>query len=279
VMNLFHMTDVNLLEQIYDSTTVRLAPNDAESVTIMFDIGVVQGSITSLQLFNILINALLRMLTAIGQNQGICHGLQIGKNQEDSSQDANYGYQFKNIDFIDDISIFAETPEGMQTVLDVVQEFATWCGMVINVKTNFLLVIDKDRKRRERMPASDLKINSERLKTLAINEACWYLGYWGTGNNDMSATREVVRDKARVARDLIKSHPLTLDLFAELFAQKDICAFQFLAASSNGRRVSLRVCKKSWYRNSTKKSIFKQVLIQFLIPYFVDVSSQFCIGG
>jgi len=46
----------------------------------------------------------------------------------------------------------------------------------------------------------------------------------------MSATREVVREKARVTRDLIKSHPLTPELSAELFAQKGISAFQFLAA-------------------------------------------------
>jgi len=58
--------------------------------------------------------------------------LQIGKNQEDSSQDADHGYQFNNIDFIDDIPIFAETQERMQTLLDVVQEFTTWRGMEIN---------------------------------------------------------------------------------------------------------------------------------------------------
>jgi len=34
-------------------------------------------------------------------------------------------------------------------LLDVVQEFTTWCGMETNVKTTFLLEIDKDRKRRE----------------------------------------------------------------------------------------------------------------------------------
>jgi len=107
VMNLFHIPDVDLLEQIYDSATVRLAPNSAESVTIMFDTGVAQGSITSPQLFNIFINALLRMLTATGQNQGISHGLQIVKDQDDSSQCADHGYQFDNIGFIDDISIFA----------------------------------------------------------------------------------------------------------------------------------------------------------------------------
>jgi len=80
------------------------------------------------------------------------------------------------------------------------------------------------------MPAPDLRINGDCLKTLDINGACRYLGYWGTGNGDMSAIREVVREKARVARDRIKSHPLTTELSAELFAQEGISAFQFSAA-------------------------------------------------
>ena len=67
VMNMFHIKDVDSLEQIYDSATVYLAPNDAESATITFDTGVAQGSITSPQLFNIFINALMRMLTASGE--------------------------------------------------------------------------------------------------------------------------------------------------------------------------------------------------------------------
>ena len=79
VMNIFHIPDVDLLQQIYDSATVRLAPNDAESATITFDTGVAQGSITSPQLLNIFINT----LTATGQNQGINHGVQIGKDQDD----------------------------------------------------------------------------------------------------------------------------------------------------------------------------------------------------
>jgi len=89
------------MEQIYNSKTVRLEPNDAENGKIMFDTGLAQGSITSLQLFNIFINVLLQMLTATEQNQGISHGLQIDKNQEDSSQDANHGYQFNDIGFVD----------------------------------------------------------------------------------------------------------------------------------------------------------------------------------
>ena len=163
-MNMFHIPDVNLLEQIYDSAKDRLAPNDTESATITVDTGVAQGSITSPQLFNIFINALLRMLTATGQRQGISHGLQIVKDQDDSSQDAGHGYKFNNIGCIDDISNFDETPKGMHTLLDVVQEFTTWCGMEMNVKKTFLPVIDKDRKRRESTPAPDLRINGERLK-------------------------------------------------------------------------------------------------------------------
>ena len=115
-------------------------------------------------------------------------------------------------------------------------------------KKNFLLVIDKDRKKRESMPAPDLRINGQRLKTLDINDTCRYLGYWGTGNGDMSATREVVREKARVAPDLIKSHPLTPELSAELFAQKGIGAFRFSAALIEWSQSDWRVCKKSGYK-------------------------------
>jgi len=84
------------LKYIYNSATVRLAPNNAESATITFDTGVAQGGITSSQLFNIFINTLLQMLMATGENQGISHALQIGKDQDDSSQDANHSYQFNN---------------------------------------------------------------------------------------------------------------------------------------------------------------------------------------
>jgi len=105
VMDMFHTPDVDLLEQICTSTTVRQAPNDAESATIIFDTVVAQGRIASPQLFNIFnkfINTLLRMMKSeyqpwfvTGQNQSIDRGLQIGKNQKDSSQDADHRHQFE----------------------------------------------------------------------------------------------------------------------------------------------------------------------------------------
>jgi len=45
---------------------------------------------------------------------------------------------------MDDISIFADTLEGMQQMLNVVQEFTVWCGMQINVKRTYLLIINHD---------------------------------------------------------------------------------------------------------------------------------------
>jgi len=61
------------------------------------------------------------------------HGLQIGKDQKGDKQRNENSYQFKNIGFIDDISIFVDTPDGMQKLLNVVQEFTAWCGIQINV--------------------------------------------------------------------------------------------------------------------------------------------------
>ena len=69
----------------------------------------------------------------------------------------------------------------------------------------------------------------------------------------MSATREVVREKARVARDLIKSHPLTPELSAELFAQKGIGAFRFSAALIEWSQSELESLQKIWvqaYKNA-----------------------------
>ena len=67
----------------------------------------------------------------------------------------------------------------------------------------------------------------------------------------MSATREVVREKARVARDLIESHPLTPELSAELLAQKGICAFRFAAALIEWSQSESEGLQKIWVQAYT----------------------------
>jgi len=68
-------------------------------------------------------------------------------------------------------------------------------GVECNVKKTYLLVTDNDKKRREQEPAPLLTINGETLHAMNLDDACKYLGYWGTGNGDMRATQEVVRQK------------------------------------------------------------------------------------
>ena len=69
----------------------------------------------------------------LGWPQTIQNEDQIGSDQKGDNQRDENGYQLNNTGFIDDISIFADTPEGIQKLLNVVQEFTAWCGMQINV--------------------------------------------------------------------------------------------------------------------------------------------------
>jgi len=67
------------------------------------------------------------------------------------------------------------------------------------------------------------------------------------------AIKVVIREKARVARDLIKSHPLTPELSAKHFAQKGIDACQFSAALIKCWLSELKGLQKIWvqaYKNA-----------------------------
>jgi len=264
-MMMFKIPDVYLLEQIYEGITVRLAPNDEKSATITFNTAVAQGSKTSPQLFNIFTNAMLRMLTVTGQNEDMSHGLQIGKDQKGDNQQDENGCQFNNIGFIDDISIFADTPEGMQKLLNVVQEFTSWCGMQINLKKTYSLVIDNDDNCREQEPAPLLTINGETLQAMNRDDACRYLGYWGTGNGDMRATKEVFKQKIIAAHDLIKCHPLTPKIATELFTIKGMGVFRFSVALiewseselNDVKRLCVQAYKNAWHLSrSTASALF-----------------------
>jgi len=127
--------------------------------------------------------------------------------------------------------------------------------MQINVKKTCLLVIDNDKKRREKEPAPLLTINGETLQAMNLDDACRYLGYWCTGNGDMRATKEVVRQKIIASRDLIKCHPLTPELATELFTSKGMGVFRFSAALiewseselNDVKRLCVQAYKNAWH--------------------------------
>jgi len=100
-----------------------------------------------------------------------------------------------------------------------------------------------------------LTINGESLKAMNLDDACRYLGYWGTGNGDMRATKEVVRQKIIAARDLIKCYPLTPELATELFTSKGMGVFRFSAALiewsesefNDVKRLCVQAYKNAWH--------------------------------
>jgi hypothetical protein len=75
VMRAYGVPDVDLLESLYEYSTVRMAPNDQQCATITFDTGVAQGSALSPLLFLIFMNVLLDLVTDRGKKLRISHGL------------------------------------------------------------------------------------------------------------------------------------------------------------------------------------------------------------
>ena len=79
-----------------------------------------------------------------------------------------------------------------------------------------------------------MTISEENLQAMDFNDACRYLGYWGTRNHDgeMRVTKGVVRQKTIAVCDLIKCHPPTtvVELATELFTSKGMGVFRFSAA-------------------------------------------------
>jgi len=77
-----------------------------------------------------------------------------------------------------------------------------------------LLAIHNDQKLREQEPAPPLTIKGGNIHGM-ISMTRADLRYWGTGNGDMRATKEVAKQKIIAARDLIKCYPLTPSLATE----------------------------------------------------------------
>jgi len=91
------------------------------------------------------------------------------------------------------------------------------------------------------------------------------LGYWGTGNGDCRATKEVVRQKIIAARVLIKCHPITPELAMKLFTCKGMGLFCFSAALSEWseselndvKRLCVQAYKNAWHLPwSTASTLF-----------------------
>jgi len=86
------------------------------SAPIQLDTGTVQGSVLSPLLFDLFLNALLRLLDATG----ITHGIKRTP-------------QWNHAAFADDLSVYACTVRDANKLLDVIHEFQFWSGLRISI--------------------------------------------------------------------------------------------------------------------------------------------------
>ena len=129
ILEAYGIPDIDLLKSLYKYTTVRLPERVMGSSKITFDTGVSQGSVLSPLLFSLFINALSLYLSDIGRKKRIHHGLPGT-------------HPFNHILFADDMKLLAQDSEGMQTLLDAIQEFEIWCGSPVNTMKHKQMTVD-----------------------------------------------------------------------------------------------------------------------------------------
>jgi len=167
VLRAFEVPDVDLLEAIYSVATVSLSQCQGLGGGITFDTGVQQGSVLSPTLFNVFLNPLLRMLTAIGRRKGIAHGIR-GLDP------------FNNLAFADDLTIIAAIRRlggpsgGAQTLLDTIEEFASWSGMEVKIVKSCGMWVGA---RGPQLPLA-LSFKGQQLKIVPKDDPVRYLGFF-----------------------------------------------------------------------------------------------------
>jgi hypothetical protein len=121
VLEGFRVTDVDCLKQLYSKLTVRLKGEADVGSSMVLNTGVAQGHVLSPFLFILFVNALSRYLMAVGGKHGIEHGI----------QDV---WGWIHTLFCDDLTLFAQTEAGMETLLQAVSVFENWSGLSVKLE-------------------------------------------------------------------------------------------------------------------------------------------------
>jgi len=108
--------DVDFLEDLYSKLWMKITVGTGCSAPIQLDTGTVQGSVLSPFLFDLFLNALLRLLDATG----ITHSIKRTP-------------QWNHAAFADDLSIYVGTVKDGNKLLDVIHEFEFWSGLQISI--------------------------------------------------------------------------------------------------------------------------------------------------
>jgi hypothetical protein len=157
------------------------------SAKIMFNTGVAQGSVLSPLLFSLFINALSLYLTDIGRKKRIHHGLP-GTNP------------FNHILFTDDMTLLAQDREGMQTLLNAIQEFEEWSGIPVNTLRTKQMTVNGIEDNRAII--EELTYHDKPLPIDPESESVRYLVFWA----NIQSVKDLVFDRTRRAKKSIQGH-------------------------------------------------------------------------
>ena len=221
ILEVYNIPDIDLLKSLYEHTTVRLPHSDTGSAKITLNTGVVQGSVLSPLLFSLFINALSRYLDDIGTSKHISHGIQVIP-------------PFNHILFADDMSLLAQNSDDIQCLLNAVQKFEAWSGILVNTAKTKLMVVDGIAGNRT-VPVR-VEYKDFPLDITPETESVRYLGFWATPNGNMQAAMKLVMDRTLRAKDAIQGHPLGPRQTVEIFAPKTVGKFRYLATAPWKRR-------------------------------------------
>jgi len=114
--------DVAFLEDLYSNSWIKIQVGSECTAHIQLGTGTIQGSVLSPLLFDLFLNALLRLLDATG----ITHGIRRTP-------------QWNHAAFADDLSIYVCTVRDANKLLDMIHEFEFWSGLRISIPKSLVM--------------------------------------------------------------------------------------------------------------------------------------------
>ena len=136
---------------------------------MVLNAGVVKGHVLSPFLFILFVNAPSHYLTSVESKHGIDHGIRGVRG-------------WNHTLFCDDLTLFAQTEEDMQTLLETVRVFEDWSGLPVKLKKCCVMRVGGQHSEECKNP--QIKYRGWTLRVVDDDEDVRHLGFWTTPNGD-----------------------------------------------------------------------------------------------